>query len=171
MLQKEFEERIGRKVTDAEYVEANAVYMAAGDSMDKDLFCREWEVVGGSPLVKGLYETAYKLNNALTEERLQLKEMKELVSEAGDAMLEIADGLLGGETDERKASDAAGLTIREVLAAGMLRHKAGWLVGEEEVTRRRVEKGYRLDNKDRETIIAALGLRPVAKEDNNNINQ
>lgn len=35
MLQKEFEDRIGRKVTTEEYVEANAVYMMAGE-LDKD---------------------------------------------------------------------------------------------------------------------------------------
>lgn len=59
MLQKEFEDRIGRSVTEQEYVEANAMYMAAGD-IDKDTFCREWLNIGSSVLVKGLFETAYQ---------------------------------------------------------------------------------------------------------------
>ena len=70
MLQKEFEERIGRSVTQEEYVEANAMYMAAGDGMDKDTFCREWLKIGESALVKGLYNTAYNLNKALQEQQL-----------------------------------------------------------------------------------------------------
>ena len=45
MLQKEFEDRIGRKVTTEEYVEGNAVYMMAGE-LDKDEFCREWLEIG-----------------------------------------------------------------------------------------------------------------------------
>lgn len=148
MLQKEFEERIGRSVTQEEYVEANAMYMAAGGGMDKDVFCREWKKIGGSPLVKGLFETAYKLNIALIEDRLRLKETKELVSEAADAMLEIADGLLGGGTAEHQTADAAGLTSREKIVA-----TARWLIGQRGVTRRKIEKGYRLDDKDREIII------------------
>ena len=93
MLQKEFEERIGRSVSEKEYVEANAMYMAAGDGMGKDVFCREWEEIGGSPLLKGLFETACRLNTALTEVRLQLKEAKEIISDAADAMLELEANL------------------------------------------------------------------------------
>lgn len=158
MLKNEFEERIGRSVSEEEYVEANAMYMAAGDGMDKDVFCREWKAIGESPLVKGLFGTAYSLNQALQEQKLILNETREVVSDAADAMLEICDGLLGGETAEHATSDseAAGATAREVFAAGMLTRKAWWLVGQKEVTRRRVEKGYRLDVKDRETIINNL---------------
>lgn len=38
MTKQEFEERIGRTVTDEEYAQADAAYLAAGD-MDKDTFC------------------------------------------------------------------------------------------------------------------------------------
>ena len=141
MLQKEFEERIGRSVTQEEYVEANAMYMAAGE-MDKDEFCREWMQIGQSRLVQCLYNTAYNLNKALQEQKLMTNECQEMLSDAADAMLEIADGLLGGETTEHTTQE--------------LNKKAWWLVGQKEVTRRRVAKGYRLDDKDRETIINNL---------------
>ena len=49
MLQKEFEERIGRSVTEQEYVEANAMYENAGN-MEKDEFCREWMKIGNTRL-------------------------------------------------------------------------------------------------------------------------
>ena len=141
MLQKEFEERIGRSVTQEEYVEANAMYMAAGE-MDKDEFCREWMQFGQSRLVQCLYNTAYNLNKALQEQKLMTNECQEMLSDAADAMLEIADGLLGGETTEHTTQE--------------LNKKAWWLVWQKEVTRRKVQKGYRLDDKDRETIINNL---------------
>ena len=141
MLQKEFEERIGRSVTQEEYVEANAMYMAAGE-MDKDEFCREWMQFGQSRLVQCLYNTAYNLNKALQEQKLMTNECQEMLSDAADAMLEIADGLLDGETTEHTTQE--------------LNMKAWWLVGQKEVTRRKVQNGYRLDDKDRDTIIKNL---------------
>ena len=151
MLQKEFEERIGRKVTESEYVEANAVYMTAGD-IDKDEFCKEWMQFGQSKLVQGLFETAYRMNQAHQEDTLIINETREMLSDAADAMLEIADGLLGGKTAEHTApaGDTAG------TAAVELTKKAWWLVGQTEVTKRRVAAGYHLDDKDRETIINSL---------------
>ena len=142
MLQKEFEERIGRSVTQEEFVEANAMYMAAGDGMDKDVFCREWRAIGDHPLVKGLFETAYNLNQALQEHKLMLNECREMLSDAADAMLEICNGILDGKTVEHTTQE--------------LTKKAWWLVGQKEVTKRRVQNGYQLDDKDRETIINNL---------------
>ena len=154
MLQKEFEERIGRSVTQEEYVEANAMYMAAGE-MDKDAFCREWMQFGQSKLVQGLFQTAYRMNQAHQEDTLIINETREILSDAADGMLEIADVLLqgsdvllDGETVEHKTP--------ECYAVKELTRKAWWLVGQKEVTRRRVQKGYRLDDKDRETIINNL---------------
>ena len=144
MLQKEFEERIGRKVTESEYVEANAVYMTAGD-IDKDEFCKEWMQFGQSKLVQGLFETAYRMNQAHQEDTLIINETREMLSDAADAMLEIADGLLAGKTAEHETP--GGYAVEE------LTRKAWWLVGQKEVTRRRVQNGYHLDDKDRETII------------------
>lgn len=142
MLQKEFEERIGRSVSQEEYVEANAMYMAAGDGMDKDVFCREWKAIGESPLVKGLFETAYNLNQALQEHKLMLNECREMLSDAADGMLEICNGILDGKTAEHTTQE--------------LTKKAWWLVGQKEVTKRRFQNGYQLDDKDRETIINNL---------------
>lgn len=141
MLQKEFEDRIGRKVTTEEYVEANAVYMMAGE-LDKDEFCREWLKIGSSKLVQCLFGKAHSLDQDLQEQKLMLKESKEMLSDAADAMLEVADANLGCTTEEWTAQE--------------LTKKACWLVGQKEVTRRKVSSGYRLDDKDRETIINNL---------------
>ena len=40
MLQKEFEERTNLSVSQAEYAKIDALYLACGDEIDKDVFCK-----------------------------------------------------------------------------------------------------------------------------------
>lgn len=142
MLQKEFEERIGRSVTEQEYVEANAMYENAGD-MDKDEFCREWLKIGNTHLVKCLAEKTYQLGKALNEQKLLLKESQEICSDAADAMLEIEKGLLDFEEES---------PCRCANAAELLDRKAWWLVGAKEVVLRKIRMGMDLTEKDKNYI-------------------
>jgi len=142
MLQKEFEDRIGRSVTEQEYVEANAMYMAAGD-IDKDTFCREWLKIGSSVLVKGLFETAYQKGKKVQELELLHKEAVEICSDAADAMLEIEKGLLDFEEES---------PYRCANAAELLDRKAWWLVGAKEVVLRKIKMGMDLTEKDKNYI-------------------
>lgn len=137
MLQKEFEERIGRSVTEQEYLEANAMYENAGD-MDKDEFCREWLKIGNSRLVKCLAEKTYQQHKALQEKELLLKESHEICSDAADAMLEIEQGILNGEITEH---------IIELLDL-----KASCLVGDKEVVLRKIKMGMDLSEMDKDYI-------------------
>lgn len=142
MLKQEFEERIGRSVTEQEYVDANAMYMAAGD-IDKDVFCREWKKVCMSPLVQGLFDTAYRLNKALQGQKLETKEAQEMISDAADAMLEMEQGLLDGGAVEHTTE--------------LLDRKAKWLVGAKEVVLRKIKMGMDLTERDRKYIAKQLG--------------
>ena len=142
MLQKEFEDRIGRSVTEQEYVEANAMYMAAGD-IDKDTFCREWLKIGSSALVKGLFETAYQEGKKVQELELLHKEAVEICSDAADAMLEIEKGLLDFEEES---------PCRCANAAELLDRKAWWLVGAKEVVLRKIKMGMDLSENDKNYI-------------------
>ena len=142
MLQKEFEERIGRSVTEQEYVEANAMYENAGD-MDKDEFCREWLKIGNARLVKCLAEKTYQLQKALNEQKLLHKEATEIVSDAADAMLEIEQGLLDYEEES---------PCRCENAAKELDKKAWWLVGAKEVVLRKIRMGMELSERDKNYI-------------------
>ena len=83
MLQKEFEERIGRSVSEQEYLEANAMYENAGD-MNKDEFCREWLKIGSCRLVKCLAEKTYQLGKALSEQKLLHQGTTEKITELID---------------------------------------------------------------------------------------
>ena len=137
MLQKEFEERIGRSVTEQEYLEANAMYENAGD-MEKDEFCREWLKIGNSRLVKCLAEKTYQLNQRVMALKLQLKESQEICSDAADTMLEIEKGILNGETVEHTTNE--------------LEKKAWWLVGSKEVVLRKIRMGMVLSENDKNYI-------------------
>lgn len=133
MLQKEFEDRIGRKVTTEEYVEANAVYMMAGE-LDKDEFCREWLKIGSSKLVQCLFEKAHSLDQDLQEQKLMVNECQEVISDAADAMLEIGD------------------TISPTKVREELEKKAVWLVGRKEVVKRKAAHEYIFSQEDLEYI-------------------
>ena len=137
MLQKEFEERIGRSVTEQEYLEANAMYENAGD-MDKDEFCREWLKIGNARLVKCLAEKTYQLNKALNEKELLHKEAVEIISDAADAILEIEKVVLNGGRTEHIAE--------------LLDRKAWWLVGAKEVVLRKIKMGMDLSENDKNYI-------------------
>ena len=137
MLQKEFEERIGRSVTEQEYLEANAIYENAGD-MDKDEFCREWLKIGSCRLVKCLAEKTYQLGKALSEQKLLHQEATEIFSDAADAILEIEKVVLNGGTTEH---------ITELLD-----RKTWWLVGAKEVVLRKIKMGMDLGENERNYI-------------------
>lgn len=138
MLKEEFEKRIGRSVTEQEYLEANAMYENAGD-MDKDEFCREWLKIGNARLVKCLAEKTYQLNKALNEKELLHKEAVEIISDAADAILEIENVVLNGGRTEHIAE--------------LLDRKAWWLVGAKEVVLRKIKKGIELSEDDKDYIL------------------
>lgn len=149
MLQKEFEERIGRSVTEQEYLEANAIYENAGD-MDKDEFCREWLKIGSCRLVKCLAEKTYQQHKALQEKELLLKESQEICSDAADAMLEILDLVIevrDKSEDEYCAMDAIGVKLDKKIA---------WLIGWGETIKRKVRKGIAMSPEDADYIINNL---------------
>ena len=149
MTRKEFEDRIGRKVSESEFVEANAMYMMAGE-LDKDEFCREWLKIGSSKLVQCLFEKAHSLDQNLQEQQLVLKEGKEIISDAADAMLEILDLVIEARDKsegEYSAIDAIGVKLDKKIA---------WLIGRGETTKRKVRKGIAMSPEDADYIINNL---------------
>lgn len=149
MTRKEFEDRIGRKVSESEFVEANAMYMMAGE-LDKDEFCREWLKIGSSKLVHCLFEKAHSLDQNRQEQQLVLKEGQEIISDAADAMLEILDLVIEARDkseDEYSAIDAIGVKLDKKIA---------WLIGRGETTKRKVRKGIAMSPEDADYIINNL---------------
>lgn len=149
MLQKEFEDRIGRKVTTEEYVEANAMYMAAGE-LDKDEFCREWLKIGSSKLVQCLFEAAHRLEQDLQEQKLMVNESQEMISDAADAMLDILDLVI--EVRDKSESEYSAIDTIGVK----LDKKIAWFIGRAETIKRKVHKGIAMSPEDADYIMNNL---------------
>lgn len=133
MLQNEFEERIGRSVSEQEYVEANAVYEAAGD-MDKDEFCREWVKIGSSRLVRCLADSCHGLAKDVAEREHEVEKCLGMISSVGDFLLDQRDNYHDeGFEDE-----------------------ARWLLGEHEVIVRKLRRGMSLTDVERDFIEECL---------------
>lgn len=90
MLQKELEERIGRSVTQEEYVLADAAYMACGDEVDKDQFCKMYKDEAG------LRDLVDLLSYRVRELRSQLDESRTKSRYANVRLLSISENIRSG---------------------------------------------------------------------------
>ena len=139
MLQNEFEERTKLSVTADEFNGINALYMACGDGIDKDVFCKLYMSFEGRLELLHMIEREHqRMKDALDEHKLLLKEANEIRSEAADAMLEVVTMITAGEP--------AGTVTAE------LEKKAWWLVGPKEVVLRKIKMGMNLTEKDQNYI-------------------
>ena len=129
MTQQEFEERTGVKMTAQEYVAVENAYMAIGDDIDKDQFCKIWS-------------DKKQLAEIMTSRAIEYQRQKEQAQKALRKMEnDLADFLLeqGQEYDD------------EVMSG-----KASELVGRAEVIRRKLDRGYILCNSDIKYIMTNL---------------
>ena len=129
MLKEEFEELVGRKVTDAEYVNADAVYMELYD--DKRMFCRDWEDL---EKVRGL------LCDVLSEMQRLRKDLKDCKAQMEEAGMR----LLAAQNDIQVN------TVSEIDVVVPL------LLGEKCYLRTKVEEGWHLTDDDREMLCRIL---------------
>lgn len=123
MLQQEFEERTGMKVTPERYAEIENFYNMTTQKIDKDVFCKEWMEHGESLLLKDF---------ALVIERLekQVKELKEERDKMADYLL--AKAQLSRDID--------------------LDNRAIEMLGHDEVIRRKIDRSYDLFEEDKKYI-------------------
>lgn len=144
MLKNEFEARTKLSVSEAEFNGVNALYMACGDDIDKDEFCKLYMTMDGRlDLMHKIERERQRMKDALYEGELMHKEAMEIISDAADAVLEIAGGLMG---------DGKENTAKEVFAARQLEKRAWWLVGKKEVIKRKAKMGISLSEEEIEYI-------------------
>lgn len=140
MLKKEFEERTKLSVSEAEFNGINALYMACGDDIDKDEFCKLYMTFDGRlDMMHKIEREHQRMKDALYEKELMHKEAMEIISDAADAVLEIGN-----------MPEAA----ENVQAA--LERKAWWLVGKKEVIKRKAKMGITFSEEEIEYIINNL---------------
>ena len=128
MLQKELEERLGKKVTDEEYCTANAMYM--NTDMDKDIFCKEYAKHGDSPMVRELSDKATTMYAQAQMAKNRAAQMEDEMFEMGFELADIA------YTSDMRA-----------------RHLALRMLGETAFLRYILQKGYELTEDDRNMIV------------------
>lgn len=134
MTQKEFEDLTGLKVEAEEYAAINSMYMLAGE-MDKTEFCKRWRQTGKNPLTQSLAETGRVLQSQLEKRQQELKEIKERERD-------LAHSLLKSAYDYRDS---------------YFRFQAVELIGEREVVRLTLEKGYQpLFQEDRRFLMSMM---------------
>ena len=84
MTKQEFIERTGASVTDEEYKEIEKIYLEAGETMDKDTFCREWIDCGDSPLFHIFYQRAMEMQERAQEAESKLKSLAKFLIKKSD---------------------------------------------------------------------------------------
>lgn len=140
MLRKEFEERTKLSMTEEEFNGVNALYMACGDGIDKDEFCKLYVTMDGRlELLHRIEREHQRMKEALDEQKLLHQEATEIISDAATDVLEIS------------SMEDCPASIR-----GQLEKTAWWLVGNKEVIKRKVKRSIPLSPDEIEYIIEKL---------------
>lgn len=79
MTKKEFEERTGYTIPEDRYKEIEAMYLEAGEDIDKDAFCKDFKQHSDSVLLYRYYQQSTKLKNKLDELRAERLETAQLL--------------------------------------------------------------------------------------------
>ena len=127
MLQKEFFERTGINLTEHEFDQVHAIYMQAGDNVDKDQFCADWKKHHDSKLLHIFYNQADRMKDKLDQKRNEIHELAIYILEQA-----------------------------EICSAPTLREKAIQMLGIETCLRIKIQKGYNLWQKDLDALVEIL---------------
>jgi len=124
MLQKEFEERTKLSISSAEYAKIDALYLACGDGIDKDVFCKLYMSFEGRLELLHMIEREKHMSdmgwNAATR---QIKSMDE---ESEAKRLEVAEFMLRKAAEHKDSecyNGAVALVGMRRVVMLKLRHK------------------------------------------------
>ncbi len=134
MMQKEFEERTGMKVTAEEYAKIEKLYMAAGN-MDKDAFCEEYKYLQSSPLVQELQTSLRIAENKIQQKDTQIEAYKKDLDGAARFIME-------AEEYGCKSEAARGKAIE--------------ILGQKDYLTRKLQRGFKLTEADRKILAEIL---------------
>ena len=143
MTKQEFTERTGINPTEEEFDKIHDLYMLTGAEMDKDSFCAAYMSCKDMTLVNALYHNMLFITSRLKEERDSIeKERKEDRKKLED---------LWEKTDEAVFNilEVAEKTLNENHAE-FLRSTAVSLVGKFDVCMAKLDRGYAMDEEERE---------------------
>lgn len=75
MTREEYNSRTNANVTEDEFSFINRIYMAAGDSIDKDQFCKDIKASGINPTIASLTEHVEASEAAIAEYKYQMRNL------------------------------------------------------------------------------------------------
>lgn len=143
MLRKEFEERTKLSMTEEEFNGVNALYMACGDDIDKDAFCKLYMSFDGRlELLHKIERNYQQAKEEIVEKKLLLDEALEIKNDVADIVVQIEKNLLNGESEE--------------FCADRLNNLAFWLVGKKGVITRKVKQNIPLTSDETDYVIGNL---------------
>lgn len=135
MLQEEFEKRTGLSLSEKEFAGIHAIYMACGDDMDKDRFCKMWKGGKFIDLLNLVVDEKTFADNALDN---AIKKIRKMQDEEVSKNMDTVEFLLG-KAEAYKDPD--------------FRQEAVRLVGEREVVLAKLRMCLPLWEEDRKYIV------------------
>ena len=143
MTKQEFTELTGINPTEDEFDKIHDLYMATGAEMDKQSFCAAYKSCKDMTLINALYHSLLFSTSRLKEERDSIekerKEDRKKLEDLWDKMDFAVDGVL----------EVAEKTVNENHAE-FLRSTAVSLVGKFDVCMAKLDRGYAMDEEERE---------------------
>lgn len=158
MTKQEFTELTGINPTEEEFDKIHELYMATGAEMDKNSFCTAYKNCKDMTLVNALYRRLAFSINRLKKERDSMKEERDKVQDSLDRLSE-------------KATDASAdiLKVAEKTLdenhAEFLNGIARSLTGQFNVCMTKLERGYTMDEKEREFFFCEIASLKGRYED------
>ena len=150
MTKQEFTELTGINPTEEEFDKIHDLYMATGVEMDKQSFCAAYKSCKDMTLVNALYHSLAFSINRLKEERDRIEEERDRIEkERKEDRKKLED--LWDKTDVAVFNilEVAEKTLNENHAE-FLRSTAVSLVGKFDVCMAKLDRGYAMDEEERE---------------------
>lgn len=149
MLQKEFEERVGKQVTPAEYKKIEELYMAC--DTDKDTFCELWKANKANKMVKLLAAEVNNLNIDIKGYEQAANKLEGELAQANQKHATFVSDMADWLLEQAEANDD-----------DTLRQKVIELVGQREyLTRKARQSAYEFTDDDRELLVSLLTTQQV----------
>ena len=165
MLHNEFEKLAGLQVTEDEFNEINAMYMNAGD-IDKKDFVEDWKKHKSSVILDELNDTCNYRQQVIFKYEADIKELKKDIEEHEDLLATAMSNHLKSVTALKMEIADFLISQAENLESRELAHKAVELIGMKEFIGIKLQKGYKLYQKDKDFIIEQMGVKKIVESMN-----
>ena len=127
MLQKEFFDRTGIRLSEEEFNKVHAMYTAADFRIDKAAFCADWKKHRDSVLLDDFYSQATSLKNELQKKNAEIFDLAVYILEEAEAH-----------------------------SSTSLRNKAIKMLGIKTYLQIKIERGYNLWQLDKDALVDIL---------------